>query len=491
MFKRITIYSLLTVALGALGAWIMLGMPHTGIDDADIFLVYANHFADGHGFVYNIGGERVEGFTSLLWTLICSGFVALFQTVEIPLFFLNLVLGAVTLTACVKRAKEVPGFLIMFAGAPAWFAWCQVTLMETGLWCMLLTLLGLAVAERRSGAAALLMPLLVITRPESMLWGAWVILLVFVFADKGARFKAALPVFVTYAISLSALLAFRLWYFGWPVPNTYYAKVTPGFFSNILDGLGYPVGYLFSGAMVFAVVLLFLTLVIKREKADPVAARIVWFLLPGIGIPVLVGGDHFGSFRFYQPLWPLLCLMAVLEWNRLAEGRFPGKLRPYVLPLLFLISWAFFPVSGKIRHEFRIAEEGRRNGETLTRMFQDLEGWPTVAVITAGGNKLGYAGSVLDLMGLNSTEMAHAPGDAAHVKNHSGFNRELFYRWKPDILLCGDSETFDLLVLNGLQQEPRFRVEYSRYTLHRNGVSLRAWYRNEFLMAIPSGADTM
>ena len=39
--------------------------PLTGIDDANIYFVYARNLANGHGFVYNIGGERVEGFTSL------------------------------------------------------------------------------------------------------------------------------------------------------------------------------------------------------------------------------------------------------------------------------------------------------------------------------------------------------------------------------------------------------------------------------------------
>ena len=144
-----------------------------------------------------------------------------------------------------------------------------------------------------------------------------------------------------------------------------------------------------------------------------------------------------------------------------------------------------------MKHEFRIAKEGRANGAALEQMFQDLDYWPTVATITAGGNKLGYDGYVFDLMGLNSTEMAHAPGDAANFKNHTGFNRELFYEWAPDILLCGDSEKFDSLVLNGLHDEPRFQVAYSKVTLHRNGAQLMAWFSNEFLMSIPGSGGEM
>src|ERR1041384_6291777 len=49
-----------------------LNSPLTGIDDANIYFVYAKNLAQGNGFVYNVGGERVEGFTSILWTVICA-----------------------------------------------------------------------------------------------------------------------------------------------------------------------------------------------------------------------------------------------------------------------------------------------------------------------------------------------------------------------------------------------------------------------------------
>jgi hypothetical protein len=41
------------------------------VDDAFISLRYAKHLAEGQGLVYNIG-ERVEGYTNLLWTLLLS-----------------------------------------------------------------------------------------------------------------------------------------------------------------------------------------------------------------------------------------------------------------------------------------------------------------------------------------------------------------------------------------------------------------------------------
>ncbi len=471
-------------------AWLLLGLPFTGIDDADIFFVYARHFAEGHGWVYNIGGERVEGFTSMLWTLIGAGWYSIFQSLETPLFFLNLILGTITVAACLERTHHRATYLLLLAAAPAWFAWCQLTLMESGLWCLLLTLTGLAVADRRHRTVAALLPFLVLTRPESMAWGIWLVLLVFCFAEKGRRMKSAFPVLGSFLLSLGALIGFRLGYFGWPVPNTYYAKVTPDLLTNLISGSGYLFRYLLSGGTVFVLAVILIRVLFGRAAVRGLSFRLALFLLPGFGIPVLVGGDHFGSFRFFQPLWPLLCLIGALEWeNQTRNLRLKPAIRAAVLPVLALAGWAVFPMVGNIRHEFRIAKEGRANGAALTRMFEDPAARPTVAVITAGGNKFSYDGPVYDLMGLNSTEMAHAPGDAANFKNHTGFSRDVFYRWQPDILICGDSETFDQLVLNGLHEESRFLGLYQKCTLRRNGAELQAWYRRAFLDGLADGEE--
>src|SRR6185295_18846415 len=66
--------ALLLVIVGS-AAWLaqfLSRTPLVGYDDANIFLVYARNIAGGHGFVYNVGGERVEGFTSPAWTLLCA-----------------------------------------------------------------------------------------------------------------------------------------------------------------------------------------------------------------------------------------------------------------------------------------------------------------------------------------------------------------------------------------------------------------------------------
>jgi hypothetical protein len=481
--------SLLAVLFGSVMVWCLLGYPSTGIDDADIFFVYARHVADGHGFVYNIGGEHVEGFTSMLWTLICAGFFQVFQRIEIPLYLLNLAMGAVTVWVCLRRVRQPMLFLLLLAAAPAWFAWCQITLMESGLWCMLLTLLVLAVVEKRPVMVALLLPLWVVTRPESMLWGAWLILMLSlrIAVAEGWRkgLKATVLPVVLFVGTLASLVGFRMSYFGYPVPNTYYAKVSPNILYDLQNGLAYLLGYLFSHPAVTLVLAIWLWVLIRglrqcRKNPDSAATLIALCLLPGIGIPVLVGGDHFGGARFYQPIWPLLCLLVVNEWPGLLGRMKPMQARTALLALV-LCGWVLFPFTARLRHEFHIAREGRETGAALTAMFRDLDEYPTVATITAGGSKLAYPGTVLDLMGLNATEMAHAPGPRTGYKNHTAFHRDIFYAWYPDILLCGQDAEFDARVLKGLPFDDRFRQLYLKVELHRNSRAVDAYYSHRFL----------
>ena len=75
----------LTVAIMSYIAGWLNGFPLLGIDDANIYMVYMKNLANGYGFVYNPGSERVEGFTSLLWTLIGALF---FKTTSHPNIFL-------------------------------------------------------------------------------------------------------------------------------------------------------------------------------------------------------------------------------------------------------------------------------------------------------------------------------------------------------------------------------------------------------------------
>ena len=104
------------VAVAGILASTWSGTPLVGYDDANIFFVYARNLVEGHGFVYNVGGERVEGFTSLLWVLICAAAWAASSRFEILLFVINVVIVSFALWRLAALLADVLARFEMASG---------------------------------------------------------------------------------------------------------------------------------------------------------------------------------------------------------------------------------------------------------------------------------------------------------------------------------------------------------------------------------------
>ena len=110
--------------------------------------------------------------------------------------------------------------------------------------------------------------------------------------------------------------------------------------------------------------------------------------------------------------------------------------------------------------EFTIASGERLRGWRLRQLaFADRR--LSLGVITAGGVAYAYDLPVIDLMGLNSVAMGHSAGDRKGVKNHSAFNRDVFFQVSPDLLLIEGSPTsWHWSVLQNVRIDPRFPERY-------------------------------
>ncbi len=485
--------AILSVFVCSTLAWVLLGAPSSGINDADIFLVYAQNFIDGHGFVYNVGSEQIEGFPSLLWMLICSFFLVMGRAAEVPLFVLNLLFGITTVYVCLKRCNQKPTFLVLLCAAPAWFAWCQLTLVESGLWCLLLTLAILAVSERRIFQSTVLLPLLALTRPESMLWGCWLILILFIGIGVDRSWRIGLravfrPVF-TYGIVWAALLLFRGHSFGSLLPGTSSTKASHGLQIDIGSGVWDLLGYLFSNPVVLLVVLVFSWVCIReivRKRGLSRQLAVGFCLLPGLGIPMLMEEESFRAYRFYQPIWPLLCLVSAWAMPLLYH-RLNRPFRRLAPVALLVAGWLIFALTSNLRHEFTIARESREQGAVLARMFEGHTPLPRIAVSTTGGYKYAYSGYVYELTGLTDMNVDHRAVGEGQAKNQIPLNREVFHEWHPDILIWSDSEVFDWCMLKGLDYGPLFRQHYIKGELWYNDEIVLAYFSRRFIDGLPDG----
>lgn len=252
------------------------------------------------------------------------------------------------------------------------------------------------------------------------------------------------------------LSRFRLYYFGYPLPNTYYAKVSHNRWYNLKEGFTYLLQ--FSTGFNLLVTMLFVVLTValfqKRSDVQRMVKRqpVPFFSLEltfifvviscGLAIPFITGGDHFGSFRFYQGILPFFAWGLAAAWLLVYTARTQAQ---QILLVLITFGITAAIVAGrtllnlkKVAHnelafEFFLARYGRHKGDLLNRMWPDLK--PTVGTIAVGGFGFVYKGTTIDLMGLNNVRMGHSPGERIGMKNHAAFSKAVFYELQPDLLL--------------------------------------------------------
>ena len=531
---------LIAVVISALCSLLVyrgLGNPAlTGIDDENITQVYGRNLANGFGYVYTPHFERVEGATSPLWVAVHWLLYKITLHPEPYLLACGLALAGLAIYWSLQIARSVAAVMALpswsvlipalaISAQPNYFVWTVVSMMDQGLWsALMLGLLFLLVrqantaeASQRRGLGVVLCTLCVLARPESMLFVPLLLALAgaIVAVNKGVRtaFLFVAPYYAAVLVTLVGLTVVRLAYFGYPLPNAYYAKISSNPVDNIKYGAHYSVWFLHSNVLVvpavFASVLGLMigvrSLVASAKTRIPLSAAHGSMLLVGgsmglaFAATILEGGDHFPGFRLFQPYVPVMSVALlfyvplVADWSRLTTSRIiPLAWLALVAAAIVIASYSAFPLTNNgIKEDFTLAREGRRLGTLLNELSDQPP--PDVGVLPAGGIALAYRGRVVDLLGINWTEMAHATGRRTGIPGHSAFNLEVFWKHPPSIMLPTLIETpgtrdekqipdrYELSVLQGLMNEKPFRDDYCPVIMHLGGGEIFAYARMHFI----------
>jgi arabinofuranosyltransferase len=515
--------------------------PDIGVDDANIYFVYMRNFAEGHGFVWNTGGERVEGFTSLIWTLVG----ALAYTIS-PAHFNMILLGANFLLIFFALRSLLPFsrtlnhtedqqitatdvIIVSLLVLPLGFIeWGIIALMESGLWTFLiiqltLQLCSFVVKDNRFNIYkfSIMIILLDLTRPESMVLGLVFIGILFFLlrAESGwARtWKTTSIPLVLHVATFAAIIAWRLSYFGYPFPNTFYAKVSASFFDNLQSGVRYlfrffyyyPHAAVASGLLVICCVFVVRRLLEKGRPTrmeDKVMAVLLVVIFAGLAQPVLTGGDHFLYSRFYQPYLPLMYLAVTSSflWTEyIGVSIQPPRVRMIVLVLPIVFGAFFFSkftmfdflsdrasVNYNIMIDFYLAENGRNIGAKLNETFADI-GHPSLGALATGGIAYGYKGKTIDLLGLNNTIMAHASSIKEGPRNHASFEKEGFWKLTPETMgtFMGAEIVTDTTFFVLPENTKRYRTSNFTYLCYK-GIFDDADFRRSYIPALVKNKKT-
>ncbi|MBN2269565.1 MAG: DUF2029 domain-containing protein [Sedimentisphaerales bacterium] len=399
-------------------------------DDAYISFRYADRLASGQGLTFN-PGQRVEGFSNPLWTLLIAGAVCLtpFSAPEIARF-LGVVCSLLTVICAwriLSKDQIDPGarianfalFCAMLLSNPGFHVYATAGL-EGPLLMFLLTV-GVALSLKEAGAwrclAGFAFGLASITRPEGLLYG----LLWFAFTFKLRSSAAWSPrrELARLACLLLPWLAYELFrwlYFGAFLPNTFAAK-PPGVFGGDTLAVRYLWPWVMSlGGLLALSPLLLLRVdysrqskVLFRASAGPLIAAALFAMY--------ARGDWMPFGRFVVPVWPLICL-AVAAWLHSAietlKGnsflRFPGAAKCIVALMLVLTSmltWADPLIEYIDNKGINMLMRGHDQIAAGQWLSENVREGTTVATIRLGG--ISYAAPDLvfwDLNGLTDKEQA-------------------------------------------------------------------------------------
>ena len=326
---------ILILVLGAMLA-VHVRMLYGLTDDAYISFRYSKNLAQGQGFRWNPGGEKVEGYTNFSWVLIgalgflllpdklpqvMSGLGIIFLLTTIGIFFRMLALHFPG-----RRLMPFCGVFFLVASGPL-VLW-STSGLETMMFAMLTAAGFLSFLQfQQSGKSTsyryiwLFSLLLFLTRPDGIIFAA-VMGGYFLFWEKGFFQRQRLLPFLTFF--LFPFLVYNLWrilYFGNWLPNTFYAKATGAALNQIKKGSLYFLN--FSLAFLLPLIPLVLYLILRRKHAAIDKNRfrtVVFVFLALFSIYILlVGGDYMAMYRFFVPLIPLLYLLITFEFIKNSE----------------------------------------------------------------------------------------------------------------------------------------------------------------------------
>ena len=348
------------------------GRAHFALfDDAMVSMQYADNLVAGDGLTWS-RGERVEGYSNFLWTLLMAA-VHLLGLPTAKTSLAVMVAGAALLVLGVLVVGRIARLLAPGRDSVALVAMTLVAFtyplvywslrgMEVGLAALLVSLMVLLALEVADGGGrrptillALTFAAALLTRDDLLVpcvvvlgWLAWTL-------PPRRRLPLLLPLALTAAAVLAAHSGFRLAYYDSLLPNTYYLKVAGVDLATRLErgfvALGYSVlrdlwAPLLAAGVLFAI----------RWRSVPRGALLLAAVfLAQCAYSVYVGGDAFEALRlpnrYLSVALPLLLVLAALGLVEVLD-RPPGHRAPWVLAAAFLVlaplvAWQGFP-SGMI-----------------------------------------------------------------------------------------------------------------------------------------------
>jgi len=429
-------------------------------EDAAMLMRYAQHLADGHGIVWNVGQHPVDGATDFLFMAVSAAFIKLGLTVGQSvrgIGFVSHLLTVLLIYWTNRRVNNANIPLSLLSGlylavgtglsyVSAYFGTPFFALAAATTWTLALILIQkenprfwLILAFALSGLVTGLI------RPEGVILASLMLIAVIVMrmADDSplsfwerARVRGVFSIIVTFGIVFLLLGgAYFLWrwnYFGYPLPNPFYKKGDSGLhwdsYNNSLLNL-----LRLCLPMAFAFILGF--------RSREMTKQTIAYLIPILGFAaafVLISDEmNFGA-RFQYALVPI----ALMSWTPLVRGlsfskqdQLSGRERSvYFIALMAvsvgLIYYSWYQNCFLTSYQQTCARPYERDGRyDMGKILAEYRGKGYVIATTEAGLLPYYSGwDAIDTWGLNDQFIAH----------NGKLTAEYLDRYKPEIIMFHD-----------------------------------------------------
>lgn len=492
-YYTIAIFVCLGLLLGGSMAHFTFGYFHRdlsgnawGADDAYISYRYAKNFAQKYGLVFN-PGERVEGYSNFLYVLLIStAFFAGIADTHVLLFSTILNLCFITIAFLIYhqylRQKldqaQVIVALFLFAACPIIWVWVASG-METALVILLQISLWVSIertVERESSLNLLLcvltVSLLLLARADGFI-SPLIAIAYFLLRNKK---RSALIVGVTLLSTVALYILWRYSYYGYPLPNTYYAKVSSTLGTRLLYAsvqlmiialnkglLAYLVIFIVSAGVLVKNIFQNNLVVLKKFGFETI------FALGWLAYWFYIGGDIFFE-RFLVILFPL----GIFKLVKLI-GRFSLPTQRLIAGVVLLIQLSPFVLDSQFDYSLTKYDRWVHLGHYLAQNYQGK----TLAIDAAGKVPFFSNLKTIDMLGLNDAFLAHTEVTYFSA-GHNKFDPDYVLSQNPDLVAawvvpCDHSPCRNMDLRWGLSKEKYESFNYRlKYLVNTRQKSVQA-----------------
>jgi len=405
-------------------------------EDAAILMRYSKHLAEGHGIVWNIGEQPVDGATDFLFMAAVAGL----HRVGLPL---ELAVRALAASAHLLTVIIVYIAIVRIHGANRWLALMSAAYLAVGpgiayisayfgtpffalfvtiTWCLAYWLRETEQSHLLAFMFALSALLMGLIRPEGVFLAMFMFLAVVYSRGVGNSKTIGLNIAAAFILIGGLYFVWRWNYFGYPLPNPFYKKGGGHLYLSSLRVS------LDNAVLMCAPFLAIYLLAAIRSKAAVKEA--VFSLIPiggFVGLWVLLSNEMNFAMRFQYPILPVLLISwpAVVggfagpaKWSASRYGR--GAVVALRVGVVLVI---LFYGHNSFSHSVGAGRDGRYDVAVMLSKYSSKD--YTMAVSEAGLLPLYSNWRAVDTWGLNDQWIAHS----------GGITEAYLDRYKPELII--------------------------------------------------------